>query len=347
MARRLRDLMITEVSSVDKGAGEGVKILLMKRDAQKDADVIDFTAVLKATRDARQVTDQGALVTKASTALAKTIGAILGDAQVTDKAAAIGEALGDFQEFVTGKTGKQETVMTPQEIEALVTKSVTAAVAPLQATIAKQADEIAFHKLTADEQKYCADQKMDDGAKKAFSGMTPEERAAKMKKSLDPVDELDAKIQKVVAPIVAENATLKKQLGALQDERELVGLEKRATEMGLTKADAPLLKKAYSGDAEAQVAIEKRMGEVRKARDEALRLGKAFDEIGGIGNSNVGADDPMVKMTTMAADLRKTEAGKALSEAQAFDKVFNDPANQELRKQIRSAELAKINKVAA
>jgi hypothetical protein len=35
MPRVLKDLHITEVSSVDRGAGEGVKVMLIKRDGQR------------------------------------------------------------------------------------------------------------------------------------------------------------------------------------------------------------------------------------------------------------------------------------------------------------------------
>jgi hypothetical protein len=40
MAKRLRNLRITEVSSVDAGAGEGVKIMLMKREIQPGANTM-------------------------------------------------------------------------------------------------------------------------------------------------------------------------------------------------------------------------------------------------------------------------------------------------------------------
>ena len=39
MPRLLKELIINDVSSVDRGAGEGVRVMLMKRDAPLPAEV--------------------------------------------------------------------------------------------------------------------------------------------------------------------------------------------------------------------------------------------------------------------------------------------------------------------
>lgn len=51
MPNILRDIRIDEVSSVDKGAGEGVRVMLMKRAGATDDMVIDFDEVKRAIRD--------------------------------------------------------------------------------------------------------------------------------------------------------------------------------------------------------------------------------------------------------------------------------------------------------
>lgn len=51
MATVLRNLKILEVSSVDRGAGEGVKIVLMKRDADADEDLKKEIAAKAAAED--------------------------------------------------------------------------------------------------------------------------------------------------------------------------------------------------------------------------------------------------------------------------------------------------------
>lgn len=68
MARRLKNLTIDEVSSVDRGAGENVRIVLMKRDAadlpptiKRDEDVIDFTALRKLRQTQEREMDEKAL----------------------------------------------------------------------------------------------------------------------------------------------------------------------------------------------------------------------------------------------------------------------------------------------
>src|SRR4051812_40013153 len=107
MPRILKDITITEVSSVDRGAGRGVKVLLMKRDDPTDPN-------------------------------------------------------------------PEKTMPTSKEIQDLIAKAVSDAVTvavksatdPLTAVIAKQGSELAFLKMSDDEQAHCAKMGHDD--KKAF-----------------------------------------------------------------------------------------------------------------------------------------------------------------------------------
>lgn len=282
MPRILRDLKITEVSSVDKGAGRGVKVMLMKRDDESADDVIDVRGL------------------------------------------------------ITKKT-KETADMTPEQIAEMINKAVTAAVSPLQADITKRDSEIAFLKMTDEEKAFCAD--MGDEEKKSFADMKPEERAAKMKKSDDPDAALDAKITKAVQPIVTENAELRKQLQAYETERTIETFKKRAVDAGLKAEDGEIMRKAYSGDADAGDKLAKRIAEITASAAAMAKAAGVFSEFGS--NHQASGDTPLAKLNALASDLRK--ADPKLSQAQAFAKVATDPANIELWQEARKLEKSAAN----
>jgi hypothetical protein len=58
----IRDLKITEVSSVDRGAGVGVRVVLMKRDTQKEAGVQTVTIEKMATVDSDELDRRGVVI---------------------------------------------------------------------------------------------------------------------------------------------------------------------------------------------------------------------------------------------------------------------------------------------
>jgi hypothetical protein len=81
MTRRLTKLRIDEVSSVDKGAGEGVRIMLMKRDS-----------------------DNTATINEALEHLAEHISTIVFSKSFTDKPAALGNLFEEFAEYLKANT---------------------------------------------------------------------------------------------------------------------------------------------------------------------------------------------------------------------------------------------------
>lgn len=223
--------------------------------------------------------------------------------------------------------------MTPEQIAALVLKSVTDAVAPLQATVTKQADELAFWKMSPDERKFCDTEKMDDAGKKAFAAKKPEERTADMKKVLernsdDPIQKALAPVLKINEDLIATNSAMAKRIESLEGDKSVVTFQKRATDLGLKAEHGEILRKAYSGDATAQTELDKLIKQHSDALATARSTGLIFKEFGSQGQDGTTAYD---KIVAKAAELRK--ADPKLTEAQAFDKAYNDPANADLAAQ--------------
>src|SRR6516164_3483477 len=106
MPRVLRNLKIIEVSGVDKGAGRGVRIMLMKRDDDKQID-------WKAVRRAGTVSPEQAL-----DALSASIKSIFADEGVVNKAERIVESFDSFLDYVETDT------MNADEIKKLIAEAV-------------------------------------------------------------------------------------------------------------------------------------------------------------------------------------------------------------------------------
>jgi hypothetical protein len=107
--------------------------------------------------------------------------------------------------------------------------------------------------------------------------------------------------------------------------------------MGLKEEDGETMRKAYSGDVEAQKVLDGKIAALNKQIAELDKTGKVFDEFGTTkGKDGASAYDQFV---AKAADLRKVEP--KLSPEQAFTKVFTDPANRELADQHKREEMRK------
>lgn len=273
MPRVLKDIRINEVSSVDRGAGEGVKMLLMKRDKGADVD--------------------------------------------------------------------------PKELEKLiataVTKAVETATAPLNEAINKLKGENVILKMSPTHKAYF--DACDDPAKKAFSETPEGDRDAYMKKN--PIKKIEksedpavAELQKRNDDLAAANATMAKRLGALEEIETKASFEKRAVAMGLKADQGDLIRKAYSGDTEAQGKLDKLITETNKALGEARKLGGLFKIVGDDRDGGEGAT-AYDKMKALATEYRKTADGAKLSEQQAFSKVYDDPANRTLREEVMAEDVAK------
>ncbi len=374
MPRVLRNLKINEVSGVDKGAGRGVKIMLMKR-ADDDTSDIDFSALRYAvdalgvdivktikhengkwviysedgskklgtydSKDAaverlRQIEGhKNKRDDVALNALSAAISSIIADDACTDKVAKIDESIRQFNDYVAS----EENDMTPEEIKKLVADAVT----PLQVEIAKRDDELALLKMS-DKAKRYHDALSDEETKKAFRAKSPQAQD-------DDADEDDAKkrstskrdveIDKGIDAIRKENTDLRKMVDALLLKEHQTEYRKRAVEAGLKDEDGETMRKAYEGDPEAQSALNKRFSDELKAVKAQVKTGVIFGEFG-----KSGADRPATayqEIEAKAAELRKVDP--KLSQAQAFSKAYTDPANSELvarHKQESESRLAKI-----
>lgn len=340
MARHLKNLRIDEVSSVDRGAGEGVKVVLIKRlnEGATDDVVIDFNAMRKALAAKPENADQ---IDQAVGLLRKSIESINADSTVIDKAAAIGESVKQFHEHIAGLAPvHKEDSMTPEQIAELVTKSVTEAVAKATKDstdrVAKLELDLQFERLPQAHKDFCKAMSADD--KKKFMDKKTEDRDADCKKAADA-----AAGDPVVKALSTENVELKKRLSDLEDANTLAICKADAKNLGMTDADAgEVLMKSRRGDAEAIKKVEAHMASLIKQRDEIAKTGKVFKEFGSSQGGSTTAYDQIV---AKAAELRKADS--KLTEAQAFDKAYNDPANMTLREQHKSEEMAKRGAIAA
>ena len=347
MPKILTRLRIDEVSSVDRGAGKGVKILLMKRDNNMTTIAKMFSKVFGGGND------NSVIIDKSIEGLAESISTILADEKI-DKGAALTttfEQFGDhLKETLTAGpavTKKEEPEMdlkalakalglaetaTEAEINTAVAKNI-AATATLTASVQKMEQDLRIAKaeftpaeldhytkaFPPGDDEDAADEKKK--AKKAFREASHVERTTIMK-AAEPA--LPAHIQK----IFDDNAAMAKRLADLEAGGSLVTLAKQATDAGLPEAEGATIQKALGGD---KAAVEKLVGFVKTANAAAV-AGGVFKEFGinhGTGVQSTAYDELMAK----AEELRKADS--KLTQAAAFAKVYEDPANVEIVKRER------------
>lgn len=240
---------------------------------------------------------------------------------------------------IFGNGDEDAMPMTPAELEAAITKAVTAATAPLTANIAKLEFDLAVSKMSPKAKTYF-DKMADGDVKKAFPLKKPADqdaeaeaadKAAIEKTALPPeVKELVLKTES----IAAENVDLRKRLDAAESITKADDFKKRAVALGLAEADGEIMRKAYSGDAEAQKKLDEKILALSKQVNPRL-----FAEIGKAGEAKTGGTYD--QLVAKADELRKTDAGKALTKEQAFSKVYEDPANKELVAAYKAEDMAK------
>lgn len=270
MPRILKDLKINEVSSVDVGAGRGVKVLLMKRDDPLATNT--------------------------------------GDVKMTDA---------ELQALLKKSS---------EEAAAAATAAVTKV---MGVELAKRDEAIAVLKMSPAHKSFF-DGLKDDDAKKAFTAADDakrDEMCAATKKRDDVATGADlAKRDGDIETLRKSNADLQKRLDAADLKEAQATFKKRAADLGLTEDnDGELMRKAYSGDADAQVAFEKRQTAVVKGLAEQVKTGKLFDTFGATVAKSGSA---YAQLEAKRDELMKTEAGKNLTKEQAFAKVYEDPSNR-------------------
>src|SRR5882672_4858945 len=331
MPRLLKDLMIGEVSSVDRGAGHGVKVMLMKRETVKKKplafnigaeddnsdNVIDFRQLKKDFRKDGAVDFDTTLEVQESSeaanglmtelneaicALSCSVNSIMWDDEVTDKSASVAESFQQFKSYLEGlKPSDMEKAMTPEQITKQITDAVAASMKDTTDKIQKLEDENTFLKMSPAEQEFC--KAMTPEQKKAFAAKSKADKDKDMddaKKALEV--KIDPELKKRLDQADANEVLLK----GLLSERDTAAFVKRATDAGLPAEMGETLRKAYGGDKEASAAIEKKFTELTAALKAAQKTGQIFSEFGSHQGGSAGGkayDALMAK----ASELRKTE----------------------------------------
>lgn len=231
------------------------------------------------------------------------------------------------------------TAETEKSVAEIVAKAIADALKPITtanaAELAKRDAEIAVLKMTDAQKAFMAGCSEDQ--KKAFTEMDAEKRDAFMAdnphvKKGEPATKRDVvAVSDEIAKRDTQIADLKKRLDAADLKEAQTSFVKRAADAGLTAAgDGEIMRKAYSGDAASQLQLEARFASIKKAADAALETAGVFKEFGTSQGNDGQSGTAYAALTAKAEELRKTESGKGLTQAQAFAKVYQDPANREL-----------------
>lgn len=360
MPKMLTRLRIDEVSSVDHGAGEGVKIMLMKRNKDKpmatDSKLSKMFSKLFGGSE-----DNSVVIDKSVESLAESISSILADDKVDNHAAAMTKTFEQFSEHLKSTLAAGSAVVKTEgsnmdlkvlakalgladtATEAEVSKAISdqhAAVTAATTDLKKMNIELCiskanftpaeldfYNKASYDDEE---DDTMGDGdpkgkgkpsKKKAFRLASHSERDTIMK-AAEPA--LPAHIIKMMD----DNAVMAKRLAELEAGGSLVTLTKQATEAGLPESEGATIQKALNGD---KTAVEKLLGFIKAATEQA-KVGGVFKEFGsssGTGVVNTAYDE----LTVKAKELQKNDP--KMSFPAAFAKVYEDPTNSEIVKRER------------
>jgi hypothetical protein len=225
-------------------------------------------------------------------------------------------------------------------IDEAVAAAVTKNSADKDAIIAKQARDIDVAKMSEKHKAFHSS--LGEDGKKKFEAMSPGDRDAEMDKTKKRYEE-----DPIYKQMRSDNEALQKRLQTIEDERALEVAKRDSKELGMTATNAgEILMKARRGDLEAMKAWEDQCRQIAKAAKEIEKTGKIFAEFGTAQGTAAGSDgSAYAEMVAKAAELRKSKP--ELTEAQAFSKVTEDPANRELVARERDERMAKIHRTAA
>lgn len=309
----------------------------------------------------------GGRLGKARAALLKSIRSIVdADDETVDKAAMLDRTVDEFTAHMAELSADLTKALSggspdaPEEIEMsaelkkalglpadATADQITAAVAKLTGAAEKaKDDEIAkLRKEAADlkarlekaemteEERAHHDGLEDDEAKAKFRRAEHAERREMMRKRGG-----DALVESLeLAKVQSEKEALAKRVAQLEDDAQLALFTKRVEAMGLPaskgKAFMTMCKNAKTPEEKAAVEeFEKDMTSAIAAAKE----GGVFKEFGANGRDVVMT--PYEELVAKATELRKTQP--QLTEAQAFAKVYADPANKKL---VQAERLAKFS----
>src|SRR5882672_1462475 len=317
----------------------------------------DFSDMADAMETAEDASELMCAVRDAMCALDCSIQSILCDEDITDKVPSITTSYNQFKDHIASlgleddaddDTSKRDDPMTtpalsPQVqkmMDEAVAKAVAAATASSEEKINKLLDDLVVSKMS-DAQKTYHDNLGSDADKKKFRDMSPDARDGEMDKTKKRLSD-----DPVVKGLMAENADLKKRLQASDDEKDLKIAKQDAKDLGMTQTDAgEVLMKMRRGDKDAIKKYEEYVKALAASKKAFEKSSRAFDELGHQDPRVEGGVTAHDQITAMAKELRKVDP--KLTEAQAYDKAYNDPANAELREQEAKMRMAKIHNRAA
>lgn len=310
---------------------------------------------------------------KARAALTKSLQSIVDDDDAGDKAALVDKSVDEFtahmaalsEDLTKALSGGDPDV--PEEIDMSLelkkalglpadatADQITAAVEKLTGTVEKaKDDEIAKLRKESDALKIAlAKAEMDDAEKAHHDGMKDETEKEKFRAAgKDRRKEMMGKrsgADSLVESLELEKANSKlkeyeKRMAALEEERDLEKYTKRVVAMGLpeSKGKQFMLMCKNATTPEQKAAVEEFEKDMTSAIA-AAKEGGVFKEFGAAGRTEVLT--PYEELVAKAAELRKTQP--QLTEAQAFAKVYADPANKKIVQAERAGKFSGDNEAA-
>ncbi len=307
----------------------------------------DFNDTSDAMETAQDAGELMCCIRDAMCALDCSIQSILCDEDITDKVPSITTSFNQFKDYLDTldleddaddptEKNMSVTALTTAAVQKMIDEAVTKAAAEKDERIAKLETELILSKMS-DAQKTYHDNLGSDADKKKFQAMTPDQRDGEMDKTKKRLSD-----DPVVKGLMAENADLRKRLDAMDDERDLKIAKQDAKDLGMTQTDAgEVLMKMRRGDKDAIKKYEDYVKTLAQSKKAFEKSSRAFEELGHVDPRVEGGVSAHDQITAMAKELRKADPN--LTEAQAYDKAYNDPANAELRKQEADNRMAKIH----
>ena len=336
MPRLLKDLQINDVSSVDRGAGEGVRVLLMKRDntinvktsavdakslaeaIKSDSNVIDMTGMLRKdavdfdtaqeVQESREAAN-GLMdeLNEAICALSCAVNSIMCDEEVADKAEAVAESFDQFKTHLEGLAPEgMEKIMTPDQIKKQIDDAIAAVAKPLSDKIAKLEAENIVLKMTDEHADFHS--KLDGDEKKKFGAMGHDERDEYMDKH----------------PI----ADAKGEGEGEQDEKDEGKPPKKQKEKAVEKAialPADVVKRLAQADANDKLLkqlVDK--DEAATFSKRAVAIGLKEDQGELLRKAHKGDSEALKQVETLIQTMNK-----ALNEARRAGNVFKEFGNSQ------------------
>lgn len=315
MPTKLTNLRIDEVSSVDRGAGEGVKVVLMKR-----AD----------SSDTRTDTAEKALR--------------LAVASIGDDPDKLVECFKQFHSFLNGDQ-PEDIMVDKSELQSMIDAAVAKAIEETEKR-KKPAKPENTNSVSGDHDKPDATggadsaagdtgktDKNDDGDADDTARKVLEKLGIKLEKKAD--KPTDTEIAKRDAEIV----DLKKHVQQLVEKQQIEEFAKRAEGIGLTRGDGEYLRKAYSGEVKS---LDWLVEKVATLHTQVAKAG-LFNTIGDDRGGSASAHDELL---AKAAEIQKaaSAAGKPITQAVAYVKAMD--LNPEIAKREREEAHARIQKAA-